>query len=59
MVILTNKYSNYPALARYYASRIEAGKLKYETVVKKYPMLKDDIDKYLIADGYPELIVEV
>lgn len=39
-------------MAGYLASRIEKGKLNYNTVVKKYPEFKDDIDFILASDEY-------
>ncbi len=39
-------------MAAYFAMRLEKGKLNYNTVVKKYPQFKDDIDVILTADGY-------
>lgn len=39
-------------MAGYLASRIEKSKLNYNTVVKKYPEFKDDIDFILASDGY-------
>jgi hypothetical protein len=34
-------------MAAYLALRIKSGKLKYETVVKKYPQYKKEIDLIL------------
>lgn len=39
-------------MAVYFAMRLEAGKLNYNVVVKKYPQLQEDIDLILTADGY-------
>lgn len=39
-------------MAGYLAIRIEKGKLNYNTVVKKYPQFKEDIDFILASDGY-------
>ena len=37
-------------MAEYLAMRIKQGKLNYDTVVKKYPELKEEIDRYLKED---------
>lgn len=42
-------------MAAYFARRIELGKLPYNTIVKGFPDLKDDIDEILAADGYEVL----
>ena len=45
-------------MAAYLAYRIEKGKLDYKAVVAKYPQYKAEIDEYLIADGYENLIID-
>jgi len=44
-------------MAEYLAYRIGKGKLDYKAVVTKYPQHKAEIDEYLIADGYEDLII--
>ena len=39
-------------MAGYLAGRIEKGRLLYNTVVKKYPDFKEEIDFILASDGY-------
>ena len=39
-------------MVKYFAMRLEAGKLNYNVVVKKYPQFQEDIDLILSADGY-------
>jgi hypothetical protein len=39
-------------VAKYFAMRIELGKLDYDTVIEKYPQYKNAIDDILTADGY-------
>ena len=37
-------------MAEYLAMRIKEGKLDYDSVIKKYPQFKDEIDKILGED---------
>lgn len=37
-------------MAEYLAMRIKQGKLRYEDVIRKYPELKDEIDRILAED---------
>lgn len=39
-------------MSAYFALRLEAGKLNYNTVVAKYPQYQEDVDLILLADGY-------
>ena len=34
-------------MAAYLASRIKAGKLRYEDVIRRYPQYKEEIDRIL------------
>ena len=34
-------------MAKYLARQINKGKLDYDAVIEKYPMLKDDIDYWM------------
>ena len=39
-------------MVKYFAMRLEDGKINYNRVVEKYPQYKDEIDSILSADGY-------
>lgn len=39
-------------MAKYFAMRIEKGKLNYTDVVQKYPEYKDSIDQILADDEF-------
>lgn len=39
-------------MGKYLAERIFKGKLKYDTVIEKYPLFKEEIDYWLAAWGW-------
>ena len=39
-------------MAGYFSMRMEAGKLNYNKVIKRYPQFQADIDIILACDGY-------
>lgn len=45
-------------MGKYFALRIEMGKLDYHGVIEKYPQYKDEIDSILAADGYEPISIE-
>jgi len=39
-------------MVAYFAYRIEKGRVKYNTVIKRYPHVKEELDLILASDGY-------